>query len=112
MLPTANSAITNQMEQQTYPMDQPTQTEGHSPDLASSLQAVKAHASETADHFRHAAGEKITELQEAAGEEVRYLKLTAEEYAGQIENYIRAKPLKSAVASVGLGLILGLLIRR
>jgi ElaB/YqjD/DUF883 family membrane-anchored ribosome-binding protein len=100
------------MEPQTYPRERQSETDSSSPDISSTLQSVKARATEAADQFRHAAGEKIVELQEAAGTEARHLKMSAKEYVSQIETYIRAKPVKSAIASVGVGLILGLLMRR
>jgi ElaB/YqjD/DUF883 family membrane-anchored ribosome-binding protein len=37
---------------------------------------------------------------------------TAEEFAGQLEEYIKRKPLTSVTAAVGIGFLLGLMRRR
>jgi len=100
------------MDTQTYPYQGQSEADSSSPDVSSALHSVKERASDAADHLRHAAGERIGEMQDAVGTEARHLKESAEKYVGQVESYIREKPVKSAIASVGVGLILGLLIRR
>jgi ElaB/YqjD/DUF883 family membrane-anchored ribosome-binding protein len=84
---------------------------------------IKERATEGAQHFREAATEKATAFKANATEKAQHLKETA---AGQwqdtrvkarelqvtAEDYIRQNPTKCVLSALGLGFLIGLIVRR
>jgi len=104
------------------------------PQSGSKFEAGKAHAKQAADEIRAAAEEKAAELRSVAETKASEYRATAEakaqEYkakAGETyeqvrtrantlqeegEAYVRENPLRGVLTALGVGFILGLLIRR
>lgn len=85
--------------------------------------ALKERAVESAQQFRDVAAEKAAALKSAASEKAVHLKETATEQwqetrvkAKEIhitaEDYIRQNPTKCVVSALGLGFLIGLIVRR
>ncbi len=85
--------------------------------------AFKDRAVESAQHFRETATEKATALKAAASEKAHHLKESANEQwqdtrvkAREIqitaEDYIRQNPAKCVISALGLGFLIGLIVRR
>lgn len=84
---------------------------------------LKERAVESAQHFRDVAAEKATALRTAAAEKAHHLKETATEQwqdtrvkAKELhvtaEDYIRQNPTKCVLGALGLGFLVGLIVRR
>ncbi len=84
---------------------------------------LKERAVESAQHFRETATEKATALKSAATERAAHLKETATEQwqdtrvkAKELhvtaEDYIRQNPSKCVLSALGLGFLIGLIVRR
>jgi ElaB/YqjD/DUF883 family membrane-anchored ribosome-binding protein len=98
------------------------------------FQAAKASAMKAAEELRNAASQKAQELRAAAQERAQQFKSTAseraddfKEYAGQAfseakdryadlrtegEKFVREKPVQAVLAAFGVGLFVGLILRR
>jgi len=85
--------------------------------------ALKDRAVESAQHFRESATEKATALKSAATEKAQHLKesateqwqdtrVKAKEIQVTAEDYIRQNPTKCVVSALGLGFLIGLIVRR
>lgn len=85
--------------------------------------ALKERAVETAQHFRESATEKATALKSAATEKAQHIKesateqwqdtrVKAKEFQVTAEDYIRQNPTKCVVSALGLGFLIGLIVRR
>ena len=85
--------------------------------------ALKERAVESAQHFREAATEKANTLKAAAVEKAQHLRDTAtdqwqdtrvkaKELHVTAEDYIRQNPTKCVVSALGLGFLVGLIVRR
>lgn len=85
--------------------------------------ALKERAVESAQHFRETATEKAVALKSAATEKAHHIKDTATEQwqdtrvkAKEIqvtaEDYIRQNPTKCVISALGLGFLIGLIVRR
>jgi len=94
----------------------------------------KEHAKQAADELRAAAREKIDELRHTAEQKAGELRTAAETRVGEFreragtawgqartragslredsEAYVRERPVQAVLAAFGIGLFLGLLIRR
>lgn len=84
---------------------------------------LKERAVESAQHFRESATEKAGALKAAAAERAQYIKETASEQwddtrvkAKELqvtaEDYIRQNPTKCVLSALGLGFLIGLIVRR
>lgn len=84
---------------------------------------LKERAVESAQHFRDVAAEKAAALKASAAERAQYLKASATEQwqdtrvkARELqvtaEDYIRQNPTKCVVSALGLGFLIGLIVRR
>ncbi len=89
----------------------------------SKASALKERAVESALHLRESATEKAITLKTAAAEKAHHLKETAAEQwqdtrvkAREIqvtaEDYIRQNPTKCVISALGLGFLIGLIVRR
>lgn len=85
--------------------------------------ALKERAVETAQHFRDSATEKASALKAAAAEKAQSLKesaadqwedtrVKAKELQVTAEDYIRQNPTKCVISALGLGFLIGLIVRR
>jgi len=84
---------------------------------------LKERAVESAQHFRDSAAEKAVALKSAATERAQHIKETANEQwqdtrvkAKELqvtaEDYIRQNPTKCVISALGLGFLIGLIVRR
>ncbi|MGB0991119.1 MAG: DUF883 family protein [Akkermansiaceae bacterium] len=92
-------------------------------DATNKAAQIKQSAVEKAQQFRDFAGNKAHDLKETAavkakqlkqvaGEQVQQGRIKAREAHADAEEYIRQHPTKSVVTALGVGFVLGLLIRR
>ncbi len=86
-------------------------------------QHFKQAATEKAQQFREFAGSKANDLKETAGVKAQQIKQVASEQVEQgrvkakeahadAEQYVRDHPTKSVLTALGIGVIIGLVIRR
>lgn len=87
-------------------------TNGHDEDPETHFEASKAHARAAATEMRGAATEVAREFKERAGALAGKWKGKAREVQKEIEHYVRENPTKSVLAAVGVGFVLGLMLRR
>ena len=85
--------------------------------------ALKDRAVESAQHFRDTASEKAAALKAAASEKAAAFKdsasvqwedtrVKAKELHVTAEDYIRQNPTKCVISALGLGFLIGLIVRR
>jgi ElaB/YqjD/DUF883 family membrane-anchored ribosome-binding protein len=101
---------------------------------ASSLEASKQHAIQAAEELRAAAGAKAQQIRQAAEDRASQIRDYAEErgqhfrdaaeqsfrdarerasdWREEGERYVRENPAQAVLAALGVGFVLGLLIRR
>ncbi len=79
---------------------------------ATQPQAVKAAAVEKAQNFRAYAGEKAAAIKQEAGAKIKQGAAKAKEIHVSAEDYVREHPTKSILGAVGVGVIIGLIMRR
>ena len=86
-------------------------------------QHFKQAATEKAQQFREFAGSKASDLKETAGVKAQQFKQAASEQVEQgrvkareahadAEDYVRKHPTKSILTALGVGVVIGLVIRR
>ncbi|MCF7676018.1 MAG: hypothetical protein K9N23_20200 [Akkermansiaceae bacterium] len=102
--------------------------------ISSQAATLKERAVESAQHFRDVAGEKATTLKQTATERAESLRIAAAERAHRLqetateqwshtcergkdiqitaEDYIRQNPTKCVVGALGIGILVGLMVRR
>jgi ElaB/YqjD/DUF883 family membrane-anchored ribosome-binding protein len=112
----------------------PTDPSFHPESSQDPFQTAKASALKAAEELRHAASAKAQELKQAAEQRASNLKSAAGQRAGEIreyadqalsdakdryadllvegEKYVREKPLQAVASAFGIGLFLGLILRR
>jgi ElaB/YqjD/DUF883 family membrane-anchored ribosome-binding protein len=84
---------------------------------------LKERAVESAQHFRDAATEKASAFKASAAERAQHLKesateqwedtrVKAKELHVTAEDYIRQNPTKCVISALGLGFLIGLIVRR
>ena len=84
---------------------------------------MKERAVESAHHLRDSAAEKASSLKSSATETAHHLKEsaadqwentreTAKELQVTAEDYIRQNPTKCVISALGLGFLIGLMVRR
>jgi ElaB/YqjD/DUF883 family membrane-anchored ribosome-binding protein len=84
---------------------------------------LKERAIESAQHFRDTAAEKAASLKAAASDKAVHLKesateqwqdtrVKAKELQVTAEDYIRQNPTKCVISALGLGFLIGLIVRR
>lgn len=85
--------------------------------------ALKERAVESAQHFRESATEKASAFKNVATEKAQHLKesaseqwedtrVKAKELQVTAEDYIRQNPTKCVISALGLGFLIGLIVRR
>lgn len=75
-------------------------------------QTLKADAVEKAQNFRSYAGEKAAAIKQEAGAKIKQGAEKAKEFHVTAEDYIKENPTKSVLGAVGIGVIIGLILRR
>ena len=73
---------------------------------------LKASAAEKAGEIKNTAAEHAQRLQESAAEQWRDTRILTKEFHVTAEDYIRQNPTKCVVGALGLGVLIGLIIRR
>jgi len=92
-------------------------------DLTAQAASLKDKAIESAEHFRDVASEKAREARASAGEKAHHFKEIAEdqwsetrekalEFHSTAEDYIREHPTKCVLGALGIGFLIGLIVRR
>lgn len=92
-------------------------------DLTAQAASLKDKAIESAEHFRNVASEKAREARASAGEKAHHFKEIAEdqwsetrekalEFHSTAEDYIREHPTKCVLGALGIGFLIGLIVRR
>lgn len=74
--------------------------------------ALKERAVESAHHFRESATEKAHHLRESAADQWQDTREKAKELQMTAEDYIRQNPTKCVISALGLGFLIGLIVRR
>lgn len=101
---------------------EPTPQQGHR-DLRQTAQNVKDSVSETAGQVRERAAamfetgkekaqQYLQQGRESASEYLHEGADKAKEFEQQVEQYIRQKPIQSVLMAVGVGVVLGALLKR
>lgn len=92
-------------------------------DASVKAQQLKQSAVDKAQQFRDFAGNKASEIKEtagvkaqqfkdAAGEQIQHSRVRAREAHADAEEYIRQHPTKSVLTALGVGVVIGLALRR
>lgn len=74
--------------------------------------ALKERAVESAQHFRETATQRATALKATASEQWEDTRVRAKELHLTAEDYIRQNPTKCVLSALGLGFLIGLIVRR
>lgn len=86
-------------------------------------QQLKEAAAKKAQQFRDYAGEKAEQVKDVAGDKAQHVKdaasvqwddtrQRARELHTELEEYVRQHPTKSVLTAAGIGLVMGLILRR
>jgi len=73
---------------------------------------LKASAAEKAGEIKQSATDRAHRLQESAAEQWRDTRVMTKEFHVTAEDYIRQNPTKCVVGALGLGVLIGLIVRR
>jgi len=73
---------------------------------------LKEAAAERAAHFKESAGENSVQFKGIAGEQWQETRVRAREIHATTEDYVRANPTQSILIAAGVGMLVGLIIRR
>lgn len=73
---------------------------------------LKVSAAEKAEELRQATAERAHKLQTSAAEQWRDTRIITKELQVTAEDYIRQNPTKCVVGALGLGILIGLIVRR
>ena len=89
----------------------------HSADSVSDFAATQAHnikaaAVEEAQNFRNYAGEKAAAIKGEDSVKLQQGKEKAKELHANAEDYVKENPTKAVLGAVGIGVIIGLILRR
>lgn len=76
------------------------------------FESGKTHAKQAAQDIRSAAEAKATEIRGKAEDAYGQARQRARSWQEEGEQYVRHNPLRGVLTALGLGFILGLLIRR
>ena len=75
-------------------------------------QQFREFAGEKAEHVKEVAGDKVGQIKNVAGEQWEDTRIRARELHGQMEEYVRQNPTKAVLTAGGIGVLIGLLMRR
>lgn len=81
-------------------------------DAEALLEATASEVGDGAATVRQRLQEKLEEGKKLLGEEERELLGKAKEAAAAVESYMRAHPWKTLATAAGIGVVVGLLLRR
>lgn len=81
-------------------------------DAENLLKATASHAGEKVDAARTRAEETVRKARERMSEVEREALAKARELAGDADSYVRKNPWQAVGIAAGIGLVLGLLVRR
>ena len=81
-------------------------------EAASKFESGKTHARQAAEDLRSAAGAKAQEFRGRAEQVYEQARSRARSWQEEGEQYVRENPLRGVLTALGIGFILGLLIRR
>ena len=73
---------------------------------------AKADAIHKAQNFRNYAGEKAGSIKQEAGVKIKQGTEKAKELHHVAEDYVRENPTKAVLGALGIGVIVGLIMRR
>ncbi|MBK1790216.1 DUF883 family protein [Persicirhabdus sediminis] len=73
---------------------------------------LKAIAEERSQHARAVAAERTAQLKQVSNEKIQQSRVKARECHASTEEYIRQHPTKSVLTALGVGFVVGLLIRK
>jgi ElaB/YqjD/DUF883 family membrane-anchored ribosome-binding protein len=103
----------NVSTQATTLKDRAIESAQHFRDVASEkVGQLKASAAERADEIKHTAAERAQRLGESAAEQWRDTRVMTKEIHVTAEDYIRQNPTKCVLGALGLGVLIGLIVRR
>jgi ElaB/YqjD/DUF883 family membrane-anchored ribosome-binding protein len=93
--------------------DRAVESAAHFRDLtAEKAREARTAATEKAAAFKSAAGEKAQHFKEIANEQWSETREKAREVHSSAEDYIREHPTKCVLGAVGIGFLIGLIVRR
>jgi len=72
---------------------------------------LRGKAEETAQHMRESAGENVDQFRDYADEHWSDIKVRIDDYKEEGERYVRQNPTKSILMAVGIGFIIGRILR-
>lgn len=81
-------------------------------DFSAVPKKAKAEAVEKAKNFRSYAGEKAAAIKQEAGVKLKQGTEKAKELHATAEDYVRENPTKAVLGAVGIGVVIGLILRR
>jgi ElaB/YqjD/DUF883 family membrane-anchored ribosome-binding protein len=74
--------------------------------------ALKASAVQKAEHFKSVATEKASHVRDVAQQQWDETRVRAKEIHVTTEDYIRQNPTKAVLGALGVGFLIGLIVRR
>lgn len=75
-------------------------------------QQFREFAGTKAHDIKETAGAKAQQLRQAAGEQMQHGRVKAREAHADAEEYIRQNPTKAVLTALGVGFVLGIIVRR
>jgi ElaB/YqjD/DUF883 family membrane-anchored ribosome-binding protein len=79
---------------------------------SSTVQQFRTVAGEQTGTMRAAAETQADQIREAAEQQWTQARTQVEDWQQDLEDYVRANPTKSILATFGLGLVVGMLLRK
>jgi ElaB/YqjD/DUF883 family membrane-anchored ribosome-binding protein len=81
-------------------------------ELGAKAQTIKERASEMGQEAGQYAKEKFDQMRESAGEYYEEGREKAMQWKGNLESYIQDQPVRAVLIASGIGLLIGLLLKR
>jgi len=73
---------------------------------------AKEDAINKAQNFRNFAGQRAASIKQEAGVKIRQGAQKAKEFHHSAEDYVRENPTKAVAGALGIGILIGLIMRR
>lgn len=73
---------------------------------------LKEVAGQRAHEIKDAAGQRASEIRDIAEQSLKEVRDRAEDWKTEGEKYVKENPTQAVVAALGIGFVLGLLVRR